>query len=192
MFSFISHSIVNHYVVSEIYKALSYLNSIWLVLGVILPLWRSPTSYAPPMNLTTLCFWTTALNHYQYWQAERVTTLVTRCKWQGARFTASVSLIKYTLGIQSFCVYRQGILDEEEEGRRWRRRRMRGRRAAGEKSYGEVLSFITRRGTHCCLEYGQRLKTLWSACKNTRGTEDPSILLSLTLPEENDRLQMTQ
>ncbi len=39
MFKFTSHSIVNHYFVSEIYQPLSYFTSIWLVAGANFPPW---------------------------------------------------------------------------------------------------------------------------------------------------------
>lgn len=52
------------------------------------------------------------------------------------------------------CAFGQGITILDSEGRRGR-----GGKRAREKSYGEVLSFITTEA-QCCLEHGQRLKTL--------------------------------
>ncbi len=38
---------------------------------------------------------------------------------------------------------------------------------------------LSQREAQCCLEHGQRLKALWSACKSAPGTEDQSIQPSL-------------
>lgn len=63
-----------------------------------------------------------------------------------------MSLLKYTLSIQSLGPFGQNIMIQGTESERKRRR-------AHERSYGEVSPFITREA-ECCLEHGHRLKTL--------------------------------
>lgn len=77
---------------------------------------------------------------------------------------------------------RSGTVEEEEQEK-------------NEGLVGRLMEKFYRsspREAQCCLEHGQRLRTLWSACKNAAGTEDPSRQLALTLPEENDGLEMTE
>lgn len=63
-----------------------------------------------------------------------------------------MSLVKYTLSIQSLGPFGQNIMILGTESERKRRR-------AQERSYGEVSPFITREA-ECRLEHGHRLKTL--------------------------------
>lgn len=61
-----------------------------------------------------------------------------------------MSLLKYTLGIQSLDPFGQNIMIQGTESERKR---------AHERSYGEASPFITREA-ECCLEHGHRLKML--------------------------------
>lgn len=91
---------------------------------------------------------------------------------------------RYTLSAQSLGAFRQGSTIEEEEEKK------RGGRAH-EESYGEVLSFITGRGTVLPWTWTETKDAMICLQKWPQETEGPSIQPSLTLPEENDRLEVT-
>lgn len=88
-------------------------------------------------------------------------------RWKGNKASHTAQTASATQSTSPSSNTRSPFNHSERSGKvlwRWT-----GEEEEEEESYGEVLSFITGEA-QCCLEHGQRLKTLWSAYKNVPRT----------------------